>query len=1447
MPGALTDVTAFYPPDQVEVLDASTGQWVAVTDPTQYYNLFTGEWGAPSWISISNAYNGIRFTWTSFPYRWIKAIWMYIMPKDNTFNIKLEVSSDGVTWTEVLYDTNMRGWPSHYLHVFDSYVSTNGKPYLRLTIEFNWTGAQTTVAIGGIRVFASYDWITRANYLPFTADYSRNITFYGNVSPNSDNTQDLGSTTLRWSNIHSWNAHFNVLTIRDSSWTTRFQLDLDTTNSRIVFRSPYSYQFQFAEDIVPGNDNAFDLGSSTYRWRNLYLAGNASTDKNKYFRVGLTMLHQQSADEGGIYFNVYNDGTGWKVLDTTKRGYLVQLGLDSIDFWFTQTVGGTDWALKFRVMYNGTWYTYGTGYVQTMLPKLDATYDLGSSTYRWRNAYLSGSAVLGDGTLKLSQDTTNYSLRIDTAYGYVKIGPVNTLWIHFLSDGKPFYFSTKIGVNGNVEPYNDNTYDLGSSTLRWRNLFLSNSLYFTGNAEYLYRGIYAYKIKHGEGTHPGEVDDFLYRFVFKYLDNMQTSTIINNLSHSFSDDYYTGIYAVMIYIANDGYYDFGVNSDDASAVFVDGILAAAWLGGHGVAGNWYETSFNSVCNGVCDVDGDGTNEPCHRTTLHPNGIYLSKGWHLVVAVFEEVGGADKIEVYIRPHQNEDPSVAGGTSTGWALIGDGAVSAGYILDYRAVPIGMALWVLNQVWKSTLISNPERNRIDVYASLRMHGNIDAGGSVVPISDNTYDLGSSTLRWRDVWSSGRIVSDGYIAAQGGYSITANPPTIPTNRLGWKIGLWGSGYWLGIANWTFAVRTDAWLSIFKGVNPANDASGSVPDSNAGISLGGSTGKEVWFGRDFRLYSGGAGLLKLNAGIQPDADNTYDLGTPSNRWRDLYVARDAVIEKLWSVPEMILAEDDEGLTAFVSTSGGTSYVVAFFDNTVVYVNGKFQGVLNAGQRLQLTLNAGDVVTANKPIMLHSSSERHVPMTWKDTKFVIPFYRNDPQTIYIYAPDADATVDIYVGTSTTPTTTVTVTKGTATKVQINVTPPNTVILESTAPILVAVSSNNETYDFRFVPPPATDLILIPSNIFYVSALEDNTTITWFQGNNSGTYTLNRGEIVSSTTLGITTGTQYNAIPVRVIADKPIMIASFADGDGTDATNGLPVNKLGTLYVLPVAAQWLAIAVPFDNTRIKIYYQGQLKYETTVSNTYTYNTPALLYLTPSTIDSTWTSIPYGTMIESDKPIMVIFDCAEVWTDDETILLGINHRKWRIYYNEALTLTTDIVPPQDATYDLGSSSYYWRDLYLKGSIHNLNTMWMSATTGDKISLYDNRLGATNMYGFGVEASTLYYKSWAYHRWYINANADGGASAVMQLSSSDLKLRVPILPWSDNTYDLGSSTLRWRNFYAVNAYVTTLSVGDLLLTGHGARWRLVEREDGIYLLNEKTGKWYRVVLEEVGGVGA
>lgn len=60
-------------------------------------------------------------------------------------------------------------------------------------------------------------------------------------------------------------------------------------------------------------------------------------------------------------------------------------------------------------------------------------------------------------------------------------------------------------------------------------------------------------------------------------------------------------------------------------------------------------------------------------------------------------------------------------------------------------------------------------------------------------------------------------------------------------------------------------------------------------------------------------------------------------------------------------------------------------------------------------------------------------------------------------------------------------------------------------------------------------------------------------------------------------------------------------------------------------------------------------------------------------------------------------------------------------------------------------------------------------DKISLIDNRLGSTNMYGFGVESNTIYYKTAGLHRWYVAKNADGGSSSKMELDANRLLLKA------------------------------------------------------------------------------
>lgn len=71
---------------------------------------------------------------------------------------------------------------------------------------------------------------------------------------------------------------------------------------------------------------------------------------------------------------------------------------------------------------------------------------------------------------------------------------------------------------------------------------------------------------------------------------------------------------------------------------------------------------------------------------------------------------------------------------------------------------------------------------------------------------------------------------------------------------------------------------------------------------------------------------------------------------------------------------------------------------------------------------------------------------------------------------------------------------------------------------------------------------------------------------------------------------------------------------------------------------------------------------------------------------------------------------------------------------------------------------------GAATSSQPLFFAAATGDKVSLFGDRLGDANMFGFGVESSSkLYFKSNGGYRWYSQHNADGGPSALMVLTSS------------------------------------------------------------------------------------
>lgn len=70
--------------------------------------------------------------------------------------------------------------------------------------------------------------------------------------------------------------------------------------------------------------------------------------------------------------------------------------------------------------------------------------------------------------------------------------------------------------------------------------------------------------------------------------------------------------------------------------------------------------------------------------------------------------------------------------------------------------------------------------------------------------------------------------IDCQASTAITSAPPTFSEN-VGWKIGLFGADYWLGIASYTLAVMVYGNWSVFSwAVPPASNGSATAPDSNA-------------------------------------------------------------------------------------------------------------------------------------------------------------------------------------------------------------------------------------------------------------------------------------------------------------------------------------------------------------------------------------------------------------------------------------------------------------------------------------------------------------------------------------------------------------------------------------------------------------------------------------------
>ena len=80
-------------------------------------------------------------------------------------------------------------------------------------------------------------------------------------------------------------------------------------------------------------------------------------------------------------------------------------------------------------------------------------------------------------------------------------------------------------------------------------------------------------------------------------------------------------------------------------------------------------------------------------------------------------------------------------------------------------------------------------------------------------------------------------------------------------------------------------------------------------------------------------------------------------------------------------------------------------------------------------------------------------------------------------------------------------------------------------------------------------------------------------------------------------------------------------------------------------------------------------------------------------------------------------------------------------------------------------------------------------------------------------------------------------------ELRVKGDVLPNANNTYDLGSASLGWRNVYTNDLHLSNEGKPEGNdVDGTTGNWTIQEGEEHLYIINNKTGKKFKFSLEEI-----
>ena len=179
----------------------------------------------------------------------------------------------------------------------------------------------------------------------------------------------------------------------------------------------------------------------------------------------------------------------------------------------------------------------------------------------------------------------------------------------------------------------------------------------------------------------------------------------------------------------------------------------------------------------------------------------------------------------------------------------------------------------------------------------------------------------------------------------------------------------------------------------------------------------------------------------------------------------------------------------------------------------------------------------------------------------------------------------------------------------------------------------------------------------------------------------------------------------------------------------------------------------------------------------------------------------------------------------------------------------------------TNYGASETYIKGSLNGSTELYYddvkhieTTSIGAKISDNDsttalqfNTSSGDNGYVFADGTDTIGFKDNNPH-WMVECTKGGrvlllhNGNGKLETASWGVGITGNCSPTASNTHDLGSSSARWNNLYVNDMHFSNHPDNPNSVDGTWGDWTLQEGEEDIFMINNRSGKKYKMALTEV-----